>query len=315
MNIRIRSLKNHFNQTEAILGRGLLAIAGFITLAAAVTSASAQVRTTYISAVSGSDANACTRTAPCREINRALSVISSGGTVLILDTGEYAPFTVSKSANVAADRGVTAMVIGGSSSNYGAYVSGTSSISVTLRGLDFSGSASGIVTSGQVGSLTVEDCSVEAALYGIWINTAGTHFVKNTKVRNALYGVVFSASSDLTATVTDTDIRKITTVGLWAGENARVTARNTVVSNAADGFVSSHTAARLVIEDCVSTNNSEDGISVSAGWARVSNTTIVNNEGFGIRVTSGSIKSFGNNRITHNTAGSFSGTVGPLSQQ
>src|SRR5215471_16146383 len=71
-----------------------------------ISSASAQVQRTYVSGL-GSDANPCSRTAPCRTFTQAISQTNPGGEVYVLDTAGYGPFAITKTLSVVA-QGVTA---------------------------------------------------------------------------------------------------------------------------------------------------------------------------------------------------------------
>jgi hypothetical protein len=64
------------------------ALAGLLAL-----SSSAVAATTYYVAPSGSDANACAQTTPCRQIRRALTLVVAGDTILVAD-GSYLGFDV-----------------------------------------------------------------------------------------------------------------------------------------------------------------------------------------------------------------------------
>jgi hypothetical protein len=48
----------------------------------------------YVSPQKGDDANACTLGAPCRQFTKALSVVNSGGEIIVLDSGGFQPFTI-----------------------------------------------------------------------------------------------------------------------------------------------------------------------------------------------------------------------------
>ena len=67
-----------------------------------VALAQAQSNRTFVSAEKkASDKNSCTHDDPCRSIRRALdaTLLKPGGEVVILDSGDYDPFTISNSAN------------------------------------------------------------------------------------------------------------------------------------------------------------------------------------------------------------------------
>src|SRR4030095_2062021 len=79
----------------------LYAVGGSLLLALTVTNAQGQLARAYVSR-NGNDADACTRNAPCRQINRGLSAAQTNGEVIVLNTGNFQPFTVSKAATVSA---------------------------------------------------------------------------------------------------------------------------------------------------------------------------------------------------------------------
>src|SRR5262249_6314859 len=73
-----------------------------------LSSAFAQSGRTFVSAGTGSDLNACSRSAPCRSFTAALAVTNAGGEVIALDSGGYGPFTVSKAVSITSPGGVYA---------------------------------------------------------------------------------------------------------------------------------------------------------------------------------------------------------------
>lgn len=273
------------------------------------------LRVAYVTANGGSDTNPCTRSAPCRQVQRALSRTTSGGTVVILDSGEYQDFTITKSVSVNADKGITA-VIGNSEANVGATISdGTAPyIQVTLRGLSFVDSGNGIIVENQIDTLSVEDCIIKAPLYGILANGAGRYAIKNTQVKHSNYGIWLTTSTgQITATIDDSRFEYIRTVGLFAQDNSRVTVRNTVSANNITGFGASN-GGKLVLENCSATNNSSEGGSAEqTGYISVSNSTIAHN-GIGLNNSGGTLRSFGNNRFSNNST-NLSGTISSVNQQ
>jgi hypothetical protein len=67
---------------------------------------------TYVS-YRGADSNSCSRVLPCRTVTQALTVTTTDGTgtVHIIDTGNYAGFTVNGNASVIADPGIAAAIL------------------------------------------------------------------------------------------------------------------------------------------------------------------------------------------------------------
>jgi hypothetical protein len=111
----------------------------------------------YIS-FNGSDTAACSRTAPCRTVTHALSVVAAGGVVDIVGSGLYDSFTVTKSVTVTTDPGVVATIVVPASAT-GILVNAAATDVVALKGLTLIGAGSGTGISIQsVSRATVEDC-------------------------------------------------------------------------------------------------------------------------------------------------------------
>ena len=77
----------------------------------ATASAFAQSSRVYITANRGTDLNTCTRTSPCRNIERALEVVETGGEIVLLSNRKYHSPTIDKTLNVTIARGVKHTVI------------------------------------------------------------------------------------------------------------------------------------------------------------------------------------------------------------
>lgn len=128
--------------------------------------------TAYVE-LNGSDANPCTRTAACKTISRALSVVAAGRQVDVVDSGSYDMFTVSKSVIVRADAGVVA-TINVPASGTGITVTAPND-TVALVGLTLQGtSESGVgIQINDVGRITVDDCVSRGFAYGL--SYTGSH--------------------------------------------------------------------------------------------------------------------------------------------
>jgi nitrous oxidase accessory protein NosD len=298
------------------IGYRTLIILSVILLATAhsVSAQAIALRVAYVTANGGSDTNPCTRSAPCRQVQRGVTRATSGGTVVILDSGEYENFTITKSVSVIADKGISA-VIGNSGAYAGATISdGTAPYTqVTLRGLSFVDSDNGIIVDSQIDALAVEDCTIRAPLYGIFARGAGRYVIKNTQVKHSNYGIWFTTTGQITATVDDSRFEYIGTVGVTVQDNSRVTVRNTVSANNITGFWASN-GGKMVLENCSATNNSSDGvIAEQTGYISVSNSTIAHN-GIGFKNSGGTLRSFGNNRFSNNSP-NLSGMISLVNQQ
>src|SRR5262249_34706657 len=114
--------------------RGTLSVIAVFLLAPALF---AQGQRVFVSAVSGSDSNPCTRPLPCRTFGQALIAVSAGGEVVVVDSGGYGPVTVTKAVTIVSPPGIYAgiSVMSGS----GITVNAGATDLVTLRGLSING--------------------------------------------------------------------------------------------------------------------------------------------------------------------------------
>lgn len=75
----------------------------WLVVAAGLASAFAAAPDVAYVAFNGADTNPCSRTAPCKTITHALSIVATSGVVDITATGLYDNFTVTKAVTVKAD--------------------------------------------------------------------------------------------------------------------------------------------------------------------------------------------------------------------
>lgn len=277
---------------------------------------------TFVSANGGSDANSCSRSAPCRQIQRGINNVLRGGTVVVLDSGEYNAFTITKSVNVIAEKGVSAIVRiaqGGA----GAKIEDdpASPQIITIRGLTFLGSGNsnsneqGIWIVAPITSLTVEDCSITDTFRGIYVLGAGRYAFKNIKVTRSVFsGVMFIASDAVVvATIEDSSFEQNGTFGVdLNGSNTTLTVRNSLATYNPTGFGASG-SSKMFVENSVATNNTYGITSESGAAVSVSHSTITHN-GTGFRNYSSSFRSFGNNSFANNSTNTI-GTILSVSQQ
>jgi hypothetical protein len=143
----------------------LPAVLCFLFLSAfAAEHARAAASTTFV-ASNGVDSNTsvnCARATPCRTFGASLSVTVSGGEVIVVDSEDYGPASITQSVSIIAPDGVYAgvKVLSGT----GISISG-SGLTVTLRGLTFEGpglnsgskfGAAGLLVNNFNGSLFVQ---------------------------------------------------------------------------------------------------------------------------------------------------------------
>lgn len=299
--------------------RLLFAAALTLTCAAAAHAQATLLPTTYVSADGGSDSNPCSRTAPCREIDRALQVVKPGGYVYVVAGGDYESFDVAKSVTVAALPGVAAIVgRDGDMMNVRVHDVGERG-EVTLRGLTVVVGAGpygipsqyGILTSGTIGTLLVEDCVVTGQLIGMQLLATGSHIIRNTVVRGAAIDAFGDGGALVRALVENCRVENSGQAGVLARGRAEVTVRNTVSSFNKFGFEVSGAEASLVVDGCLASHNSDFGVNVNnGGTARVGASTVARSGQHAFRNSGGTFYTFGNNQLAGNAAVSY-GTITP----
>src|SRR5262245_1132005 len=153
----------------------------------------AQNPRTYV-AKSGDDANQCSDMSPCKTVTKALSVVDSGGQVIIIENGDYDKFTISKSVTIAAAPGVNAAIVA-SGQTYAVFFVGLAlSDAVTLRNLEFKGVGDptnliGILNS-SAGTLSVDGCLFSGFANALTMEqVAGQLTVHDAVFRNNLFGI------------------------------------------------------------------------------------------------------------------------------
>jgi len=282
----------------------------------------AQAQRTFVSG-GGSDSNPCSRTAPCRTFTQAISQTAAGGEVIVLDSAGYGPFTITQAVTVQAPAGVYAGIT--VFSGTGITVNAAAGDSVILRGLTVNSQGTGgdgIDLNG--GNLHVESCVVNGFSHakGLFMSETGKLEVKDSILRGNDTAIQVTAPMN-TAEVTIDNVRlEFNLNGLEVRERARVTIRNSVISNNSDDGVSvqvfSTASAELTVENCVVSHNSA-GVFTESGntgvaTIRISNSTVTNN-GTGLNnfASPAQILSRGNNTIEGNgndmvgTMGTYSG--------
>lgn len=300
----------------------------FVLSLAYVSTAVAQTPRTFVS-VLGNDAFPCnTPLLPCRNVQTGITKVDAGGEVVVISSGSYQQFTVNKSVTVAAAPGehVGVSVPSGS----GAVVNAGPADSITLRGLTFIW-AGGISNNGiefvAGRALHVESCIVNGFPgAGIFSSAPSKLFIKDTSVRNGgnFAGImVVAPSGTAAASIEHCRVEGLgaTGIGVLAGDNTRVTVRDTVSSGNGTGFQAdpntSSATVEMNLENCVAANNSFAGIfadgTPGTSVIRVSNTTVTNNN-IGLTFNpGGSILTRGNNTVEGNSSfdGTFTGPYQP----
>jgi hypothetical protein len=240
--------------------------------------AQAQPFRVFVSARTGSNANACdTVAAPCQTLQGAVDKVAPGGVVLVLETGGYGPVAIYKAVTIEVPPGVEAFIHPPSGPAIKIVTNHTDV--VVLRGLTLSGG---------------DD-------YGIDCMISGTVHVERCLIQGFKTGVMFSrgfASWEMSLYLEDTVIRGCSEDGIsllagfgsvWALIDGGTLEGNGLygIEAAADVCVSCSTLAVLK-----NTNVSGNGVGVAA-WSfadgrivdvTADGCTISNNDGSGLYV-------------------------------
>jgi hypothetical protein len=282
----------------------------------------AQASRTWVSGT-GSDAAACTRTAPCLTFSNALAQTATGGEIDVLDAGDFGPVNINKAVSIVADHVFAGIHV----------VTGTAitinppSGKVVLKGLTLEGqgaTGTGIDFLG-ADALYVESCTISGfGTYGIFSDGAvGKVFIEDSLVRDNGYappsgviggGIILQSTRfgpfPVTAFVDGTRIENNGSFGLKAYDLSNVVVRNSVVrANGSNGIVANANLGipSLLIENSESSYNGGNGVVVSNNMnttaplvVRISNMIITGNGATGLLALSNpgpaSINSFVNNK-------------------
>lgn len=300
-----------------------LALATLVIFLALASATSAQVTRTFVSSL-GSDGLPCdSPLLPCRNISTAISKVQAGGEVVVITSGSYQPFGINKAVSVVAAQGVHVGIT--VASGQGAVINIGPADKVVLRGLTFNwtgGTNNNGIEFNAGAALHVEGCVVNGFPgTGILSSAASKLFVNESIVRNGgnFFGIVVGTQSGIvTAVISGCRVEGMgaTGIGILAGDNSRVTIRDTTSSGNGTGFQAdpnlANATVEMSLENCVAIGNSFAGIfadgSPGTSIVRVSNSTITNNN-IGLTFNAGgSILTRGNNTVEgNNNDGFFTG--------
>ena len=284
----------------------------------------AQATRTWVSGV-GDDVNPCSRTAPCKTFAGAISKTATGGEIDCIDPGGFGAVTITKSITIDGG-GTLASIL--SSGTTGITINAPAGSVVVIRNLSINGAGTGLNGIRMIagGTLSVENVVISnVTTHGIHVNlangTVGNLFVKDTIIRTGATaatssGIRIEPVSGLAGVISVIDNTRLEKMpfGLFTGNGAIVSVRNSVVYGNTNGIVTQATGnAQTNIENCVINHN---GTGVQAGTGagtitRISNSQVINNTLKGLASAGGSLVSFGNNRIFGNAASDAPTTTTP----
>jgi hypothetical protein len=297
------------------LSRNILRSLGLAGLWLAAASAEAVSARAYVS-VNGNDANTCNApSTPCRTFVGAIAQVTSGGEVVVLDSGTFGGGTISQSVTINAPEGVAALVA------TPLMVSAGASGVVTLRGITFVSPSPGTGTAlafyiGAV--LNIERCVFHGWSTGLWFGAASELHVTDTTFReNATAITLHALSGTLPASFERTHLLA-NAIGLYIYERTKAVIKNSVIAGHANAGLFAYGIsenAELDVENCLITHNNigagtSDNGSTGYGIVRIAGSTVTGNQtGLGEFGSTSVVLSRGNNTIEANSTDTI-GTVG-----
>ncbi|HEX4736842.1 MAG TPA: hypothetical protein VH331_04690 [Allosphingosinicella sp.] len=304
--------------------------------------ANAQATRTWVSGF-GDDANPCSRTAPCKTFQGALSKTAAGGEMNCIDAGGYGSVTITKAMTINCYYTLASVLHSGTQ---GIVINAGPNDQIVLNGIETNGAGTTPGTRGisflAGGTLIVRDSfiygSQTSPAVGISFTPSGVsklYVERSTVANNGASGTgggiliqPTGAGGSAKVEIEDSQVINSGGYGLRVDSTANTSTAGISV-NIDHSQVSGSTGAGIVavavgtnpitmmIANSVSSNNTTNGIIGNGAQVtiRVGNTTITGNA-TGINPAGGStISSYGDNRLDGNTTanGAFTGAILPKS--
>jgi hypothetical protein len=276
-------------------------------------SAFAQATRTWVSGV-GDDVNPCSRTAPCKTFQGAISKTAAGGIISVLDPGGFGTVTITKSLTI--DGGGMDGSITASAGLSGIIVNAAATDHVTIRRLSIYGvngfGASGVRVINNSGHVTIQDTVIVGFNNGIdhsaTSSTSQIHVLDTKVLKSATNGMLVNNGK---ATVVNSLFANSGVDGIRVNAAGRAVIRATTAADCLNLAFSSQ-GGRLTIEEST-VSNAAFGIGAEGGGiVSVGNTVISNVTNTALFSAGGStLTSYGGNLLTGNAAdGAFTSTLG-----
>lgn len=308
------------------LGQSALRLLFAFVATVLFTTAASALPQTFVSSL-GNDENTCARFAPCRTFAGALAKTDAKGEVVVLDSGEYGAFSLSKSVRITA----VGVYAGVQVPKYDApqiIISVPETEVTVLKGLTITGGgyASTGITYERGGLLLIEDCTISGFHdFGIWITREAQLYVKDTVIRNINYIGIYSfpgysptamsAHGTVIVRIDHSRIEQNAEAGLvFVTQDTAVvkaTIRDSVISNnngpgCVAGAFYSVTEVNVINSEAV--NNSEAGFAASGAGAKLNarHSRSSNNGGAGFSATGGGVLSATDCTAASNSLGMLS---------
>jgi hypothetical protein len=285
-----------------------------------------QATRTWVSGV-GDDVNPCSRTAPCKTFQGAISKTAAGGEISVLDPGGFGALTITKSLTIDGTGQVSSIL---SSGTNGVTINAAATDKVYLRNIDINGAGTGLIgvrvlNAAEVMLENVQIYNTSLASgnnHGVSINTTNAIRVslENVTVRNVGGSGVFATSTNaanhIKLIMNNTRIFDTNQSGVDLDLNAdAVISRSQLTHNLIGAGLFIECACVAHVSNSVLSNNAQ-GIHAGIGGVstvRLFGNIITQNTSSGIFITGGAtVASHQNNAIIGNVGAEL---VTPIGQQ
>jgi parallel beta helix pectate lyase-like protein len=254
---------------------------------------------TWVSST-GNDGNAGTRTSPFADFATAVANTAPGGTVSVVDPGDYGPVTITQSITI--DGGG----VGGSITSTGGeavYISAGPTDTVILRNLSMDGAGQGqygvYLSTG--GALVIENCSIHGftmIAIGIGSGAAQNLSVTNTTINGGALGVrTFQGPGPDTVTLRNVTITGTTSAAIFTRSGLLDVSYSTISQN--NIALENDTNAFITAESNMISYNQTAVETYTGSKTFLSNNDMVGNT-TGIASVGGTVGSAGNNKKDDN---------------
>ena len=306
-----------------MIARNLLGLSAAALLLSISTVAYALPTHTWVS-TKGSDSNSGTMASPYADFATAAANTAAGGTVSVLDAGDYGPLTITQSITIDGTGGGS---IGFAGDGEGIYIDPSSAASVVIRNLTIDGGGTGsdaifVASAGttNVVNVVIDNCHIEGFVdigIGLGSESPMNVVVRNTSivggelgVRTFQNGTVSPVSYDFVV-LQNVAIQGASSAGVFT-RNGTLEITNSVLQNNLVAL-EADTSAILRAESSMIAQNGTAACAFTTGKVSLSNNNIYDN-GTGVAACGGTIKTGNNNRDSGNTNGNpvSSSSVSPI---
>src|ERR1043166_4789916 len=223
------------------MNKGIAILIAAAGLGLSVLPASAQATRTWVSGV-GSDANPCSRTAPCITFAGAISKTAAGGEIDCLDPGGFGAVTITKSITIDCN-GVTGGPLATAATN-GIVINAGVNDRIVIRNLSIQGAGTGANAIRFLAGLhlTIENVRISGfTTIGIDVSksASGNVYVRDTYITNVPKGIrLFTGAGGINAQIENSRFDSLSTSALEVASGSTVASiSNSVVMNSGTALI------------------------------------------------------------------------------